>query len=76
MPAFRSERDGCVHYLPLRDEARRTVAILAIGFDLAPRRRPSGLDAYAAFLGQLLAVEIARATAEHPTRVRAQSSVV
>jgi hypothetical protein len=60
MPASRTEWGGCVHYLPLRDEARRTVAFLVVGFNLAQRRRPPGIEAYAAFLGQILAIEIAR----------------
>jgi hypothetical protein len=60
MPASRTEWGGCVHYLPLRDEARRTVAFLVVGFNLAQRRPPPGIEAYAAFLGQILAVEIAR----------------
>jgi hypothetical protein len=64
MPESRIEKDGSVHYVPLRDEARRTVAILVIGFSLATRRRPPGLEAYAACLGQHLAVEIARENAE------------
>jgi len=51
-------RPGVVHCLPLRDEHRRTVGFLVVGHTAG--RRPVGLETYAAFAGQLLAVELGR----------------
>jgi hypothetical protein len=47
-----------VSCLPLRNERRRTVGFLIVGH--AAGRRPAGIEAYAAFVGQLLAVELER----------------
>jgi hypothetical protein len=47
-----------VRCLPLRDERRQAVGFLVVGY--AAGRPPAGIETYAAFLGQLLAVELGR----------------
>jgi hypothetical protein len=47
-----------VHCLPLRDERRRTIGFLVVGHALG--RRPAGVEAYAAFVGQLMSAELGR----------------
>jgi hypothetical protein len=47
-----------VRCLPLRDERRRAVGFLVVGH--AAGRPPAGIETYAAFVGQLLAVELGR----------------
>ena len=49
---------GPVRCLALRDERRRAVGFLVVGY--AAGRQPAGIEAYAAFVGQLLAVELGR----------------
>jgi hypothetical protein len=51
---------GAVHMVPLRDAGRHPIGFLALGFEGLKRRRPPGLEAYAAFLGPLLAHELER----------------
>jgi hypothetical protein len=51
-------RPGIVHCLPLRDERRRTIGFLVVGHTAG--RRPVGLETYAAFVGQLLSIELGR----------------
>ena len=54
----RARGGGCVHYLPLRSQAREPVGCLVVGFDLPRGRRPPGLDTYVALLGSFVAAEL------------------
>ena len=51
---------GSVHIVSLRGEHRDAIGFLVAGFGPAVRQRPPGLEAYAAFVGQLLASELER----------------